>query len=509
MPIARRNGILLDSSYDPESSARALASRMDTEGKAAAIIFGGGFGYLARELVRRGLRVLVIENDAELAVNGLRLLGEDAFRDFSMIFTDEPYIEALERDFLEPSWQIGDILIVSAAASAVRETTVGYPDLLQAERAVVALFKRRMQELETSAWFGERWTCNLLDNLCAIRGRSREQRADTRRGDWVIASPGPSLDAAVCALANSRGYYTLLALASALRPLLERGIRPDFVASTDGGWANGLHLAGLEDSGIPLLFPLFCYAGVARGWQGALIPFTYSTSVENFFLDAHSVIPVPESPTVALFAIFAAKRLGAERIIFAGQDFASISSKGHARGYRFDADAQNRGTRTAPPEKYLDATFRRHDEQCAYWRTDSKMRAYAEAFLREVTKSPDEFLALDTGVLSPHLAALPPARAFNPGGVHEVRLPPPALQYDRLERLYAALLRLPPGDEALCHTVFDDPDLREFFAFARPLAFHHYRHGAYPRADELLALRLPDFRRRILHRLRILLNTAV
>ena len=528
MPIAKRNGVFLDSSYNPEAAARARADRMDIQDKHAAVLFGDGFCYLARTLASRGLQVFVVENDSELMANALRLLGDDAFRGFHVLFTNDSSAHSVAdclEPFIDPLWQINDILIVPAPAAAD-------PVLRRAETALMTLFKRRKFNLETSAWFGERWACNVLDNLCTLRLRGPMSGAgqprgavQIHRGDWVIAAPGPSLDTAADLLGKRREHFTLLALAPALRPLLERGITPDLIASSDGGWANGLHLTGLNCPEIPLLFPLFCYGGIARAWQGPLIPFSYGSAFESLFLGAEAMPIVPEAPTVALFALRLAARFGAERIFFAGQDFASFSSKGHARGYRFDADAGYRGTRIAPPEKYLGGTWRRGDKPLPEppgWRSDTKMRMYAEAFTGALNalapraaEPPAAGPAVYTLGASPLAAALPEAHAAPPpfsgrGAEYSFALPSCALAPNHPEQIFETCLRLrqnPSSPET--KTLFTEPRLETFFSFTHPVAFYHYSRGEHARAEELLLARLPGTLGRSIHRLRILLNNRV
>jgi len=547
MPVAKRDGVFLDSGYDPEAAASARALRMEIRGKRAAVVFGDGFCYLARELARKGLRVLVVESDAELLIHALDILGDGAFCDFYLVFAEEDFQDAVFADFIEPSWQINDVLIVSAPAAAA-------PVLRQAEAALVALFKRRMLSLETGAWFGERWAFNILDNLISLTryevsaqwaryeagagraqaitlhrgdwviaapgpsldsaaqrdsGGSRAQAITLHRGDWVIAAPGPSLDSAASLLGRERERYTLLALAPALRPLLDRGITPDLVASSDGGWANGLHLAGLYPA-IPLLFPLFCFGGIARAWRGPLIPFSYGSAFESLFFSADGIPVLAETPTVALFALQLAVRFGAERIVFAGQDFAALSSKGHARGYRFDTDACNRSARSEPPEKYLDGTYRRRDKSIAGWRSEAKMLLYSQAFAREIQGLPIKLSALDA---SPFLTAIPPAGPFEGRGERSVFTPPACrIAPGRLEGLLEFCSRALRGEaplegEALGRAAFADPALGAFFALARPIAQYHHQRGDYLRAGEMLSVRLPVLLQRLVKRLCILLNT--
>ena len=403
LPVARRDGRFLDSSHDPHAGAVKRLTGLQTSGRTLALVFGDGFGYLSRHLVSLGMDVLLVESDSQLVQAGYEALGAEAWNDFSLVLcppTCEPsFWDALLPDHLQAS----DILVVPPLFS-------GDKALLAAAESFVICLRRRMVNLETTGWFGARWVCNILDTLAHLVSLEAHIWSPSMLplgGDWVIAVPGPSLEESLEFLSTQRKHYTLLALAPAVRTLRAAGISPDAVCTSDGGWANRLHLAGLGLDQVPLVLPLYAAAGIARDWPGPLIPLSCGTGIETSLVTGLPVMG--ETPTVALLALRIALAARADRIILAGQDFAARSNKGHARGYRFDEDGALRALRTRPTEKALDATWQRHDLTRAGWRADTKSLLYRDGLVEFARQHDFSLLRLGD---SPFLAEVPALDAF-------------------------------------------------------------------------------------------------
>ncbi|HOG65332.1 MAG TPA: DUF115 domain-containing protein [Spirochaetota bacterium] len=374
-PVARRNGRYVDSSHDPEAAARRRLTGLALEGRRLAVVFGDGFGYLARQLVAAGLDVLLIEADPDLPLAGYRALGHAAWAGFALSFCADSQEAGFWEARIRPDLQAPDVLVVPPAAGAD-------PCLVQAAKTLVESLRRRMIDFETTAWFGPQWVINILANLAVLQadsGRVLSPASLPMGGDWVIAVPGPGLDEVLPELAGMRKGCTLLALAPAVKALRAAGLEPDLVCSSDGGWANRLHLAGENLPGVPLVFPLMLAAGIAHAWAGPLVPVSTGTALERQVVSG--LPPMGETPSVALFALGIAIACRAGRIVLAGQDFASYSCKTHARGYRFDEDLLHSACRAAPVEKHLDMTWRRRDRMVSGWRADPKMFLYRERLL--------------------------------------------------------------------------------------------------------------------------------
>ncbi len=406
-PVARRAGRFVDSSHDPEAGALKRLTGLALEGRLMAIVFGDGFGYLSRQLAGRGLEVLLIESDPALIQAGYRALGAEAWASFGLaVCTGEPG-PAFWEERVPAHFQASEILLVPPAAGS---------DALLASAAasLVTFLRRRMVDFQTTLWFGPQWVLNILDNLALLAAAPQRVRAADslpEGGDWIIAAPGPGLEACLPDIARMRKEHTLLALAPAVRALLAAGILPDLVCTSDGGWANRLHLAGIRLPAVPLVFSLHAAAGIARDWAGPLIPLSCGTALETGL--AEGLPCIGETPTVALFALRVALACRAERIILAGQDFASLSCKAHARGYRFEEDLVWRSLRTAPAEKGLARTWQRHDLMRGSWRADSKFLMYRDNLLEFARARQIPLFRIGS---SPFLAELPQAGECRGGG---------------------------------------------------------------------------------------------
>ncbi len=97
--------------------------------------------------------------------------------------------------------------------------------------------------------FAPRYLQNSLRNIPAIvDGRDVRSLTNAYRGvPAVIAAAGPSLDAAIADLRELRHRALVIAVDTALRPLLAGGIAPDLVVGLDPGSANARHFLALPE----------------------------------------------------------------------------------------------------------------------------------------------------------------------------------------------------------------------------------------------------------------------
>jgi hypothetical protein len=157
------------------------------------------------------------------------------------------------------------------------------------------------------------------------------------RGAWsdrplIVVSAGPSLTDALPALGEVKGRAFLLATGTAARILMDHRIHPDMVVSVDPYEPNLEHFKGWDTSGVPLVY----YHRIHRG-----IPASYSGPRFYFVMKEDSPIPLGNSQensdfchggSVAFSALQLAHYLGANPIIFVGQDFAFRGGHTHAEG---------------------------------------------------------------------------------------------------------------------------------------------------------------------------------
>ncbi len=102
---------------------------------------------------------------------------------------------------------------------------------------------------EARRQFAPRYLTNVIRNTPAIaRGQDVRLLTDAFRGvPAVIAAAGPSLDAAIPELAGITDRALLIAVDTALRPLLHAGIAPQLAVAIDPSTLNARHFQALPD----------------------------------------------------------------------------------------------------------------------------------------------------------------------------------------------------------------------------------------------------------------------
>lgn len=371
-PVLERDGISLDSPFDPLREAEKRLARLPLAGKESVILLGDGSCYLAALLVARRpeLPVTVVEADPALVHAAFRARGEDAFGGFSLVLTSELVQPADIARLLPPL----ETACIAEHAAAGRFFPGEYG---RVRELLTTVLRRRAAGLGTVAWFGRRWLHNILANMALPAPHTLEVQ---ETGDVLLAVPGPTLPASLPLLRNRKRRF-LIALAPALAYLEAEGIVPDLVVTSDGGFANLLHFCGRENGSVPLVYPLMTHEGIPRRWAGPLVPVSMGMGPEALLLREGVLPRFPECPTVALFALRLAAALGAARIFLAGQDFGQPGWRGHAPGYRFEEALFDRATRLRPVLAGLARPFREHWPEEGGFRTSVPFRLYRDGFL--------------------------------------------------------------------------------------------------------------------------------
>jgi hypothetical protein len=329
--------IRMHSRHVPEQEAdRLIAPAFESGDPAVLIVIGLGLGYVLDAIERRSsrTRVLALEPapaslrhmlsrrdwSAWLTANRLRLL----------VGPDYPGASDAWKSF-EADASLPPIIIHPVLAREARA------DVIHARQVVERIAFGALANLEARKQFAGRYLLNTLKNLPVI---AREGNAgalfDAFTGvPAIVASAGPSLDRNIPAIQAFRGRALLIAVDTALRPLLGAGIDPQVVVAVDPSEANGRHLTNLPDAGRTWL--------VAEGSMDPVVfePFYGRTFIFN--VSDHHPWPwlrglgldrdrLRAWGSVATSAFDLALKMGCDPIIFAGQDLAYTGGRPYCRG---------------------------------------------------------------------------------------------------------------------------------------------------------------------------------
>lgn len=127
--------------------------------------------------------------------------------------------------------------------------------------------------LSTRDYFAKRWTKNALRFATLAKTTAIIKKGNS---NVLVCASGPSLLSSIPKIKQYRKSFFLIAVSSALSPLVKNGIIPDLCISTDGGFWAKLHISfSLKSTQIPLALPGegSCFASVME--NATLIPLLY------------------------------------------------------------------------------------------------------------------------------------------------------------------------------------------------------------------------------------------
>ncbi len=186
--------------------------------------------------------------------------------------------------------------------------------------------------LLTREFFSRRWLMNVAIFAARIKNTSKIECFGNET-PIVIACSGPSLLDAIPFLKKNRKNVFLIAVSSAIFPLLEEKIEPDLALSTDGGYWAKKHLDILIKKEIPLALTLEG-AAPKKLFKKQIVPLCYDdgSNFERNLLKRLGVNAVlaKRNGTVSGTALFLALSITNGEIFFAGLDQESAQGKQHA-----------------------------------------------------------------------------------------------------------------------------------------------------------------------------------
>lgn len=334
-----RNGstLFVHSSVDPVMEAERWAASQDIPPKGRVVLLGLGLGYQAVSLLNRlnGGHLIIVEPSLAMVRAALH----------------NPAVTQL---LIHPSvtwlvgpWQPNLATRLWNAIRTLKVEQIRVLDFPSRSRLDPATFAHIAQEVtavvrslvvnnNTLRRFAGQWAHNLLANLPVALGHPPASLLfDKFRGvPAIIVAAGPSLNRNVAMLAEARDRALILAVGTALKPLLRAGIRPHMVITIDGSEANFHHFRDVTVAGVPLLYDVTCYPAIPAHWQGPGL----TLSSEHWFsawvgqyVDG-PFTPYNSGPSVSNAALDVAAKMGCDPIIFVGLDLGYTGGQSHAEG---------------------------------------------------------------------------------------------------------------------------------------------------------------------------------
>jgi hypothetical protein len=338
LPFLLIDGIPYHSSYDPRRESARFFNDLKLEEADVICQFGWGLGYGAEALRRRtkpSARILIFEpNDEFLRLSRSCFEDDPVWRDPRFQFVSGDSVCQFFSHNL-PVWcQETDKILWVEWPPAVKLYGPLLDELKQTFRSYL---RDRAANLLTHFQNGRMYFENVIRNfqylgdadLGSLLGKFQNH-------PLVIVSAGPSLDRNVRELRGIEDYCLIVAVDTALRPLLEAGVTPHAVIIADPTELNARHVVGA----LPKETFLIAEQGVhSSAMAGAARRFLFGLGLFPDLLFAKFGVQRTRLNvwgSVATAALDFACQSGAGTVILAGQDFGYSWNRDYARHTIFD-----------------------------------------------------------------------------------------------------------------------------------------------------------------------------
>ena len=196
--------------------------------------------------------------------------------------------------------------------------------------------KSYFTSLGTKMFFRNDFADNFYHNVRYVRkGYKAFQLLDVIPTDIpaFVVSAGPSLNKSVKELKRAKNKSFIIAVDTAIKPLVKEGLLPDMFATLDG--IKPVELVEQEEAKeIPLLTKLTATKGMLDYHTGKKFFINEGLRYANklFEINKKNIEGFPVGGSVATLAFSLVCHLGFRKIIFVGQDLAYTNNKSHADG---------------------------------------------------------------------------------------------------------------------------------------------------------------------------------
>lgn len=298
-----------------------LANSWYVEDKSEYIIYGLGLGYHIRELYEldENIEIEVYEAD----INIIQL---------ACAFTDMIYLITCAKVQIIYDPDYSKLIKKIAKMDKGTEFVIHHPSIRGIKNTDI---KEKLENyfIQYSSIKNQHRSLNgnFRVNIKHYDGFVDELKKTFEDKDLYIIAAGPSLDKNYLQLKEVGEKGIILATGTVLKKILGAGITPDYVIVTDANARVYRQIAGLESSGIPILFLSTAYKDFATNYLGK----RYMICQKGFqkaeeFAQINSSMTFNTGGSVSTTALDIGITFNCSRIIFLGLDLAFTNNYIHA-----------------------------------------------------------------------------------------------------------------------------------------------------------------------------------
>jgi len=328
----------LHSLYNPKvESQRWVDSLQGFKAGDILYVLGFGCGYHIRLLLEKTQgqnKIIVLDTETELFNKVLLYI------DISDIIEEENVCLVIEDDLHKFKSLLKPYIPPGKLDEMQGLTFPGYQRIFSKEcdrmSDVFIKLARNMRMTEnTMLNFAKLWPENIFKNLIyTVSSVGVKKLFNTFvNKPAIVISAGPSLSKNCELLKEAKDKAVLICVDTALKALLKRGIKPDLVIALDGSELNYRHFEGIDVEDVPLVYIPVTHYKILEEYKSPKIVSAGANSLTdwiNKYIEDKGAIGFGGSVATAAFDL--AIRMGANPIIFVGQDLAYPNNKSHADG---------------------------------------------------------------------------------------------------------------------------------------------------------------------------------
>lgn len=335
--------IFLHSSVDPIREAEKIADGIEALPGNFVVVYGLGLGYLIEALLEKldeKIPLFVIEPDPVLfgvvmSTRDLRTILSSK-RVFLIVHgaADNNLIGTYFFSFYDSTRYSRMVLTgLSGHKSAYND------DYRKTIRQLHDAVKSKMVNLNTMRKIGRDLMSNAIINLPTLYTSPGIKTLFGRFKDMpaIVVSAGPSLNRNIHLLKQAQGKAVILAVGTAVKALQKNGVDPDFMVSIDPDRLNYGHFKGVNTKHSALITEMQSHPEILEKFSGPIFV-SGNSPILKWFDDVIEEKGIMESGgSVANNAMTAAYKMGANPIVFVGQDLAyAKDGHSHAAGTNYE-----------------------------------------------------------------------------------------------------------------------------------------------------------------------------
>jgi hypothetical protein len=410
LEVKREAGTIpLHSKTDPAKEAKRWADGNIDGEEQVIFLFGFGIGYHVEELLGASGRALIVVFEPSGAVFQAAL-GE---RDLTTVLESDR-VQIVLGDAPAPfDLLVSDPSIARVKLLSLRSYQTLFPDSCEKRRKeYVSWLNRRQINTATIRRFDRLWTSNTFRNsglFFSLKG-IEVLKGKLRGIPAIVVCAGPSLEQDIVHVREVAPNAVIFAVDTALRPVMQRGVVPDFVVSVDPQWVNSLillsdpQLRGKKKTLPVLVSDPAVYPSTLREYSGIKVisssVFAPGRIIERF---SGTKGTIAAGGSVAIAAYDLARITGTDPILLLGLDLSYSNTKTHLSGSFHEIYLLSRANRLdtvhTQMARYIAGgdPFYADDKNGNRVLTDRRMMLYRSWFENQVKDSPARTINASSG----------------------------------------------------------------------------------------------------------------